>query len=98
MSALNTMSHPHLLCPSLPRGVRLHQDRVRGVPVLLGPEVALMLDPIGEAVLAEVDGSRDIAAIAECLALRYGAPGETVAEDVSEFLEGLALRRLVDLT
>ena len=41
--------------PFLPRGVRLHQDLVRGVPVLLGPETALMLDPVGQAVLAEVD-------------------------------------------
>ena len=84
--------------PRLPRGVRLHHDRVRDVPVLLGPEIALMLDPIGEAVLAEVDGSRDIAAISACLAARYNAPEETVAEDVTEFLDGLALRRLVDLS
>ena len=84
--------------PRLPRGVRLHQDRVRETPVLLGPEVALILDPIGEAVLAEVDGARDIATIAQLLADRYGAPYETVAADVAEFLEGLAARRLVDLT
>ena len=83
--------------PSLPRGVRLHHDRVRGVSVLLGPEVALMLDEIGEAVLAEVDGLRDIAAIAARLAARYEAPVEMVEADVTEFLEGLAARRLVDL-
>ena len=41
--------------PRLPRGVRLQHDPVRDTPVLLGPEVALMLDPIGQAVLAELD-------------------------------------------
>lgn len=84
--------------PSLPRGVRLHFDKVRNAPVLLGPEVALMLDPIGEAVLQEVDGAQDLQAIAETLAARYGAEVETVRLDVAEFLEGLAERRLVDLT
>ena len=83
--------------PVLPRGVRLHQDRVRGVPVLLGPETALMLDPVGQAVLAEVDGRRDIAAISEALAERYAAPVEMIQSDVIEFLDGMAARRLVEV-
>ena len=83
--------------PRLPRGVRLHHDRVRDVPVLLGPEVALMLDPIGQAVLAEVDGTRDLDAIAGLLAARYDAPPDKVRADIAEFLDGLIARRLVDL-
>ncbi len=83
--------------PRLPRGVRLHHDRVRDTPVLLGPEVALMLDPIGKAVLDEIDGLSDLAVISHRLAERYGAPVATVAEDVAEFLEGLAARRLVEV-
>lgn len=83
--------------PRLPRGVRLHYDAVRQTPVLLGPEIALLLDPIGKAVLDEVDGARDIAEISGCLAARYNAPAEMIEADVIEFLEGLALRRLVDL-
>lgn len=84
--------------PSLPRGVRLHYDAVRETPVLLGPEIALMLDPIGKAVLDEVDGVRDIAAISEDLARRYDAPRDMIEADVIEFLQGLAVRRLVDLS
>lgn len=84
--------------PRLPRGVRLHHDKVRDTPVLLGPEVALMLDPIGKAVMDEIDGVSDLAAISQRLAERYAAPVATVAEDVTEFLEGLAARRLVDVT
>ena len=84
--------------PVLPRGVRLHHDRVRDLPVLLGPETALMLDPIGQAVLAEVDGQRDIAAISAALAGRYAAPVELIQADVTEFLDGMVARKLVDLT
>lgn len=83
--------------PLLPRGTRLHHDRVRDTPVLLGPEVALMLDPVGQAVLAELDGARDLATIAQELAARYDAPVETVLADIAEFLDGLAARRLVDV-
>lgn len=84
--------------PYLPRGVRLHHDRVRNVPVLLGPETALMLDAIGQAVMAEVDGQRDIAAISTCLAERYSAPVDVIQADVIEFLDGMAARRLVEVS
>lgn len=82
--------------PRLLRGVRVHQDRVRGTPVLLGPEVVLMLDEIGAAILAEVDGTRDIAAISAGLAARYAAPADMIAADVIDFLDGLAARRFVE--
>ena len=83
--------------PFLPRGVQLHQDLVRGVPVLLGPETALMLDPVGQAVLTEVDGRRDVAAISAALAERYAAPVEMIQSDVIEFLDDMAARRLVEV-
>ena len=82
--------------PFLPRGVRLHHDRVRDMPVLLGPETALMLDAVGQAVLAEVDGQRDIATISAGLAERYAAPVDVIQGDVIEFLNDMALRRLVE--
>lgn len=84
--------------PFLPRGVRLHHDRVRDLPVLLGPETALMLDPVGHAVLAEVDGARDIATISAALAERYAAPVEVIQADVIEFLGNMAAQRLVEVT
>ena len=78
--------------------MRLHHDRVRGVPVLLGPETALILDQVGQAVLAEVDGKRDIATISAALAERYVAPVEMIEADVIEFLDDMAARRLVEVT
>lgn len=83
--------------PVLPRGVRLHWDRVRETWTLLAPERAIRLDDIGHAILAEVDGERSVGAIAVELAMRFGAPLEEVAADVREFLGGLVDRRLVDL-
>jgi pyrroloquinoline quinone biosynthesis protein D len=83
--------------PLFPRGVRLHRDRVRGGWALLAPERAIRLDEIGHAILAEVDGRRDVATIAAALAARFAAPPEEVLADTREFLGGLAERRLVDL-
>ena len=84
--------------PFLPRGVRLHHDAVRDLPVLLGPETALMLDAVGQAVLAELDGARDIATISAALADRYSAPVEVIQADVIEFLGNMAAQRLVEVT
>ncbi|OUS19446.1 pyrroloquinoline quinone biosynthesis protein PqqD [Rhodobacterales bacterium 59_46_T64] len=82
--------------PYLPRGVRTHYDRIRGRNVLLGPERALMLDEIGHAIIAELDGKRTETQIAADLATRYGAPVEAVSVDVAEFLTDLADKRLVE--
>jgi pyrroloquinoline quinone biosynthesis protein D len=84
--------------PILPRGVRTHFDQVRRMNVLLGPERALMLDDIGSAVLAEVDGLRSVDQIAARFADRYGAPFDTVCGDVAEFLGGLVDNRLLDMS
>ncbi|MCR9124764.1 MAG: pyrroloquinoline quinone biosynthesis peptide chaperone PqqD [Rhodobacteraceae bacterium] len=75
--------------PFLPRGVRLHHDRVRGVTFLLAPEKAVPLDDIGLAILELVDGKRRLSDISAHLARVYAAPEADVAGDVSEFLDGL---------
>lgn len=82
--------------PSLPRGVRLHEDRVRGMTVLLAPERALKLDAIGVAILSEVDGTAPFGRIVATLAARYGAPADQVRRDAETFLTGLMARRVLD--
>ncbi len=82
--------------PLLPRGTRLHHDRVRDTMVLLGPERALLLDDISAAILQEVDGRSTLGAMSSALAERYGALEADVASDVRDFLDGLAGQRLVD--
>ncbi|MGF1561781.1 MAG: pyrroloquinoline quinone biosynthesis peptide chaperone PqqD [Geminicoccaceae bacterium] len=83
--------------PKLPRGVRLKEDKARGVWTLLAPERTLQLDPIGVAILNEVDGMRDLGAIVALLAERYNAPAEVIARDVRAFLRDLGDRRMLDL-
>jgi pyrroloquinoline quinone biosynthesis protein D len=80
----------------LPRGVRLHYDRVRDQWVLLAPERAVALDPIGHAILKEIDGSRAFGSIVSLLAETYGAPKEQVAQDAGGFLRGLMDRRFLE--
>ena len=83
--------------PYLPRGVRLADDRVRGIRVLQAPERAMQLDPIGDAILSELDGIRSMGAIVSDLAARYNAPPDQIAGDVRDFLTGLIERRMVFL-
>lgn len=83
--------------PSLPRGVRRHFDKVRDVPVLLGPERVLMLDQIGCAVLDHVDGQASIADISDTLATLYDADKAEIMTDVIAYLDDLADKRLLDV-
>ncbi|MDF3416536.1 pyrroloquinoline quinone biosynthesis peptide chaperone PqqD [Sulfitobacter sp. M57] len=84
--------------PVIPRGVRLHADKVRSRWVLLAPERTIDLDPIGLAILQEVDGLRTFSQIVAGLAVKYEAPVDQISGDVGEFLAGLADRRIVELT
>ncbi|WP_120634967.1 pyrroloquinoline quinone biosynthesis peptide chaperone PqqD [Ruegeria sp. EL01] len=84
--------------PTLPRGVRLHYDKVREKWVLLAPERAVTLDQIGHAILNEVDGQRSFLQITTALSERYNAPQDQIAEDSGGFLDALRARRFLDVT
>ncbi|WP_312524663.1 pyrroloquinoline quinone biosynthesis peptide chaperone PqqD [Paracoccus sp. (in: a-proteobacteria)] len=81
--------------PYLPRGVRLHDDRLRGIRVLLAPERAIELDAIGDAILSNLDGSRNLGQLIDHLSAAYAAPRDMIAGDVREFLTGLIERRMI---
>lgn len=78
--------------PYLPRGVRVIEDRVRGGKVLLGPEKAIALDAIGDAILSRVNGKASFGEIVADLALTYDAPEDQIKQDVKRFLMGLRAR------
>ena len=84
--------------PTLPRGVRLHFDKVRENWVLLAPERAVTLDQIGHAILNEVDGQRSFEQITTALSEKYNAPVDQIAEDSSGFLDALRARRFLDVS
>jgi coenzyme PQQ biosynthesis protein PqqD len=81
--------------PYLPRGVRVVDDTVRGGRVLLGPEKAVALDVIGEAILSRVTGIASFDEIVGDLAATYNAPEAQISEDVQRFLIGLRARMFV---
>ncbi len=83
--------------PALPRGVRLHFDKIRDTWVLLAPERAVTLDAVGLAILSEVDGTRPFGEITRTLAERYNAPEDQIAKDSSGFLDALRDRRFLDI-
>jgi pyrroloquinoline quinone biosynthesis protein D len=83
--------------PVIPRGVRVHQDTVRGVWVLLAPERVVTLDEPGRAVLAEIDGARSLGEIATELSARYDAPRDLIMGDASAFLDQLRRRRFLEV-
>ncbi len=84
--------------PYLPRGVRMHKDRVRGGVVLLAPEKAILLDDIGVAILSRVDGKRRFGEIIADLAKTFKAPAEQIETDVQQFLGGLRARMYLRVT
>ena len=72
--------------PYLPRGVRLHECKIRKGWFLLAPERALKMDQIGAAILGVVDGIRSLEDIVGKLAQDFQAPRDQVAGDVERFL------------
>ena len=82
--------------PKLPRGVRLHFDRVRDAHVLLAPERAFNVDGNAVAVLQLVDGKRTIGQIAGDLAKTYSADPAVIAHDVARMIEDLISKRVVE--
>jgi coenzyme PQQ biosynthesis protein PqqD len=79
--------------PKLWRLARLGHDAVRGRPVLLYPEGAVLLNDTARAILELVDGRRTIAEIATELSARYD--GADVQADVLECLERLTRQELI---
>lgn len=83
--------------PIIPRGVRVHFDKVRDVWVLLAPERAINLDPIGQAIMSEIDGERSFGQIIQGLSEKYNAPPEEITKDCSGFITALMNRRALEL-
>jgi coenzyme PQQ biosynthesis protein PqqD len=78
--------------PALWRLARLGYDEVRGRPVLLYPEGAVLLNDTGREILELVDGRRSVRDIAATLGAKYGTD---VTADVVEYLGDLAGRELI---
>ena len=91
------MSIPPDSIPKVPRGVRVHFDKVRNQHVLLAPERAITLDPVGQAILGALDGTSSFAEICTELSQKYDAPLDQITTDCAEFIEALMERRILEL-
>lgn len=83
--------------PLIPRGVRLHHDKVRGNWVLLAPERTIKLDATGLAILREIDGERTFRDVVARLAQQFNAQPDQISSDVSGFIIALANRRILEV-
>ena len=63
--------------------------------VILAPERAYELDPIGLIVLRAIDGATRLADLCARLAQQYSAPLDIITRDVTALLQGLADKRLL---
>jgi len=82
--------------PRLPRGVRLHFDKVRQSHVLLAPERAFNIGDTAVMALKLVDGSRTIAAISATLAAQFDADPAVIERDVIAMIGELKGKRVVE--
>lgn len=83
--------------PRLARGVRLHEDRVRGRTVLLAPERVLTPNASAIEILRRCTGALTFTEIVNELARTHQAERARITNDAESLLTGLANRRMVDL-
>jgi pyrroloquinoline quinone biosynthesis protein D len=83
--------------PRLPRGVRLVNSEAHGGFVLLAPERVFKADAIAVEILKRCTGDASLAEIIDDLARTFNAPRDRVATDVTQLLQGLADKRLLEL-
>jgi pyrroloquinoline quinone biosynthesis protein D len=76
--------------PSLPRHIKLRHDAARNRWTILAPERVLTPDTIALDILRLCDGVRSVEAIAAALAGQYAAPKERILMDVTNLLQDLA--------
>ncbi len=85
-------------CPKISARARVQTDKVTGKPVLLYPEGVLVLNPTGHAIVSLCTGESTLAEIVRTLADRYKAPEQTILAEVTEYLNRLRARNLLEVS
>ena len=83
--------------PKLSSRARLQTDKVTGKPILLYPEGVLMLNPTGHAIVSLCTGDSTFAEIVAKLAERYKISPEEISPQVTEYLNRLRERNLLEM-
>jgi pyrroloquinoline quinone biosynthesis protein D len=83
--------------PKLSARARLQTDKVTGKPIVLYPEGVLMLNPTGHAIVSLCTGESTFDEIVAKLAERYKIPAAQISPQVSEYLNRLRERNLLEI-
>jgi pyrroloquinoline quinone biosynthesis protein D len=76
---------------------RLQTDKVTGKPVLLYPEGVLALNPTGHAIVSLCTGETTFQEIVANLAARYKTSSDKISPEVTEYLNRLRQRNLLEV-
>lgn len=82
--------------PTLPRHIKLRHDAARNRWTILAPERVLTPDAIALDILQLCNGERSVEAIANALAGQYAAPKERILTDVTNLLQDLADKGVIE--
>jgi pyrroloquinoline quinone biosynthesis protein D len=93
---MTAQSIPPEARPKLAARARLQTDKVSGKPVLLYPEGVLVLNPTGHAIVTLCTGQAAVEGIVTELSNRYRVAAAEIAPQVTEYLERLRARNLLD--
>jgi coenzyme PQQ biosynthesis protein PqqD len=84
--------------PSLAKRARLHTDPVNGNPVLLHQETVVVLNQTGFEILRLCDGTRTVSEIIQALENQYPAAQPILSREVSDYLEAISRKGLIQWT
>jgi pyrroloquinoline quinone biosynthesis protein D len=82
--------------PRLTKGARLHIDPVSGQPVLMHQEAILVLNESGHEILCLCDGARTLSEIVSDLENRYPSARSILGREVTEYLEVIGQKGLLE--
>jgi pyrroloquinoline quinone biosynthesis protein D len=83
--------------PKIASRARLQTDRVSGKPMLLYPEGVLVLNPTGLAIVTLCTGTATLRDIVATLAQRYQVQPSDITAEVTEYLDRLRARNLLEV-
>jgi pyrroloquinoline quinone biosynthesis protein D len=87
---------PVTACPRISARARLQTDKVTGKPMLLYPEGALVLNPTAHAIVLLCNGRDTLESIVSSLATRYQTSAEKIENEVSQLLNRLRAKNLLE--
>ena len=82
--------------PLLAKRARLHSDPVSGQPVLLHQEAVLVLNDSGYQILRLCDGAHTLTEIILDLENRYPVATSVLAQEVSDYIEAISRKGLIE--